>query len=91
MNFKYDIPKSVVESLDRYVNHGIEPGGFVTAVLENNLMEAIGRADHININYLKDICGHIYNNLPASCHGSPAKVEQWLATFHESDSVNPQL
>lgn len=76
--FEYDVPNSVRESLDRYVNQGIKPGGFVTAVLENNLMEAIGRADHINIEFLKDICGHIYNNLPAPCHGSPAKVQAWL-------------
>lgn len=79
--YEYVIPKNVRESLDRYIVQGIEPGGFLMAVLQNNLMEAVGRADHINIGYLKDICGHIYNNLPSTCHGSPEKVRAFLADF----------
>lgn len=34
-----------LDSLERYFNHGIEPGSFLRAVLENDLRGAIKRAD----------------------------------------------
>lgn len=72
----------VKESLDRYVKQGIPPGGFLTAVLENNLFEAVGRADEYNLATLASICRYIYNDLPATCWGSPQRVTDFLAT-HE--------
>jgi hypothetical protein len=77
------IKPSIIESLDRYVNHGIEPGSFLRAVLENDLMEAFGRADIENRATLFEICEYVYNELPFSCHGSPAKVKAWLDRWAE--------
>ena len=67
-----------LDSLDRFVTHGIPTGGFLEAVLENNLMESFGRADNDNRYALFDICRYVYNELPASCHGSSEKVAAWL-------------
>ena len=67
-----------LESLQRYADNHIETGGFLRAVLENDLMEAVGRADEINQQDLFDICGYVYNDMPAICHGSPEKVQAWL-------------
>ena len=47
-------------------------------VLENDLTEAIGRADEENILILKDIVGYIFNELPMTCWGSKEKVKAWL-------------
>lgn len=69
---------NIIESLNRYVEKGIHPGDFLKAVLENNLMEAVGRADHINIRRLPEICKYVYNNIPSLCHGSLEKVEKWV-------------
>jgi len=71
-------PKNVVDSLRRYVVDRIPTGGFLQAVLENNLMEAVGRADHVNIQCLPDICCYVYNEIPDSCWGSPEAVTAWL-------------
>ena len=82
-----NVRPDVIASLDRYAERGILPGGFLTAVLENNLMEAVGRADMQNAVTLKDICTYVYNEMPAQCHGSPAKVDAWLRRFEKSEET----
>ena len=42
-------------------NVGYPGGSFVQAVIDNNLMEAVGRADSINVNALKFYCQLMYN------------------------------
>ena len=68
----------IKESLDRYTQERIPAGGFLEAVLENNLMEAIGRADEENIRDIHEICSYVYNNMPYNCHGSKNIVNEWL-------------
>jgi hypothetical protein len=75
----YPIPQHLLNSLERYLNHGIMPGGFLTAVLENNLCEAFGRADIHSSQILKEIVGYIYNHLPSGSWGSREKVREWQA------------
>jgi hypothetical protein len=75
----YSIPQHLLNSLERYLNHGIMPGGFLTAVLENNLCEAFGRADIHNSAILKEIVGYVYNHLPSESWGSREKVREWQA------------
>ena len=72
------IKQSTLDSLARYVEQHIPTGDFLRAVLENDLMEACGRADEENAIALFQICAYVYNQLPASCHGSPEKVKKWL-------------
>lgn len=54
------------------------PGGFLTAVLKNDLAEACGRADYQNAVMLWQIVSYIWNELPAACWGSPQPVDAWL-------------
>lgn len=70
----------VIDSLNLYVNNRCCPGGFLTAVLENDLAGAIVRADSHNKMTLNQIVGYICNYLPSSCWGSPEKVHAWLNT-----------
>jgi hypothetical protein len=77
------IRQDVKESLDRYVQYGIMPGGFLTAVLENDLFEAVGRADAYNLATLADICRYVYNDMPSSCWGSPEKVDRYVRALVE--------
>jgi hypothetical protein len=78
------VKQSTIDTINNFVTKGWEPGGFVTAVLENNLMEAFGRADEENRYSLFDICNYVYNEIPAGSHGSPAKVEAWMKYVREN-------
>jgi len=73
-----NIPKITREALDRYAVHHVPPGGFLRAVLSNDLMEAMGRADEENRAAIFDICAYIHNELPGNCHGSPDWVREWV-------------
>ncbi len=74
----YNIPNYTKESLDRYAESGIPVGGFLYAVLTNNLFDATAKADRYNLPALKDICLYIYNELPAGCWGGPIIVKEWM-------------
>lgn len=70
--------EEIKKTLNRYVDHRLPTGGFLQSVLENDLMGAMGMADHINRQRIFDICRYVYNNLPPNCWGSPEKVKEWL-------------
>lgn len=71
------IQPKIRAALDRYISHGTEAGGFVEAVLRNDLMEAVVRADPDSLDALRLICHYIYNELPSSCHGGKEAVAAW--------------
>lgn len=68
-------------TLPFWIENGIYPGGFLTAVIHNDLVEAIGRADHINRVRIADIVSFFYNEAPSSCWGSPEKAKKWHEKF----------
>lgn len=83
-----EIRDEIKESLARYVEHHIPTGGFLEAVLTNDLVGAVGRADEGNYRTLKQIMCHVYNCLPSMCWGSPVKVQAWLdACVHRAQAA----
>ena len=70
--------ETIKESLNKYTKDRIPPGGFLKAVLENDLMGAIGSADHINRQRLHEICKYVYNELPSGIWGSKDIVKSHL-------------
>lgn len=71
------VPEHTQGALRRYVEEGYNPGGFLSAVLCNDLMGAVARADSENIRALKDICMFVHNRLPSDCWGSAANMAAW--------------
>ena len=73
--------------LNRYVEYRTDPGGFLEAVLANDLMSTLAHADESSRANLADIVGYVYNELPGYCWGSRREVKDWLvgprATSHE--------
>jgi hypothetical protein len=65
--------------MERYIMHGVEPGGFLRAVLENNLKEACMHADDENRYLLFDYVFFLYNEAPSTCWGSSQAVDHWIA------------
>ena len=78
MDKKQDITAETREALDRYINDHLEPGGFLYAVLCNDLKEACARADVRNRYAIWHIVNHLYNNCPSTCWGTPERVTAWL-------------
>jgi len=72
------IPALLKRSLDRYAEDHVPVGDFLTAVLRNNFVDAVCRADDDNVRILPEIARYVYNNLPSQCWGSRKKVEDWL-------------
>jgi len=78
------LPGGTRESIDRYVQYGIPTGGFLRAVLANDLKEACGRADVYNQVALPCIVAYLYNECPATCWGSYDRVDLWLEKHEEA-------
>ena len=74
---EFYIPERMAGGIERYIKNGILPGEFLTAFLENDLMNALGRADSENIKNLTAYCVYFYNEAPANCYGSPKAVKAW--------------
>lgn len=70
--------QDIKDAIDRYANTGCPLGGFLTAVMENNLMEAFCRADEDNTRDMREIVAYVYNEIPGPCHGSPEIVAEWI-------------
>ena len=76
------IPEYTKAAIDRYVNDRLQPGGFLTAVLTNNLMDAHNRADDQNSAAMEDILKYVYWEIPSLAWGSEEKVAAWLRGDH---------
>ena len=74
----WNIPNHMHGALARYIVFGISGGKFLTAVMENNLVEACLRADDVNQRHLREWALLVYNDLPMACSGSPEKVKKWI-------------
>lgn len=73
------LPEHIRDGMRRYLENGIEPGGFLTACLENNFMEAVCLADDINRTKLVEIALFLWGEVSPMVWGSPEKVENYLA------------
>lgn len=71
------------ESLQRYLEKGIEPGGFLMAVLSNDLFGAFSRADTGNRVGMFAIVQYIYQNFPNGSYGSPERVDNFLKAHYD--------
>jgi len=73
------IPSYMHAGIVEYITIGTQPGGFLTAVLQNNLERAVDRADDTNVKALATYVSFLYNVAPMDCWGSPERVEYWIA------------
>lgn len=89
------IPNDTKQALDDYAQNGAALDGFFLAVVCNDLMEAVAKADSANLAALSEICRYIYSHLPESCWGSKEKYLKWrlamrdLSNAPEYEPVEP--
>ena len=72
------LPVHIRDGMQRYIEQGIEPGSFLTAVLCNDLMGAVGKADEVNLPKLWQICSFLYNDAPSPSFGSVEAFRAWI-------------
>tara|TARA_R110000868_G_scaffold5782_1_gene33953 strand:- start:25894 stop:26148 length:255 start_codon:yes stop_codon:yes gene_type:complete len=77
---KYDaIPDHMMAAIIRYLDNGIKPGDFLTAIIENNLKGAVSHADDTNIGLIPTYVKYFYNHAPMACWGSQENRKAWEA------------
>lgn len=79
-----NIRLDTISALTRYINDGIPPGGFLTAVIQNDLKMAVSRADLDNQACLVAIVRLLYNHAPAGCWGRTGAVEDWCRRVRQA-------
>ena len=78
---RYDkVPASTGDAVIEWVIYHTPPGGFVKAVLCNDLAEAVGRADSGNLRALPDTVKFLYNWVPSACWGSLENYNKWIVS-----------
>jgi len=75
---QFYIPSRMMLGIRRYIDDRISPGGFLKAVISNDLKNAVGRADDENIQNLPAYVSYFYNEAPSLCWGSVKKMDEWL-------------
>lgn len=71
------IPEYMHSGMRRWIERGIVPGHFLTAVLTNDLREAVARADDTNRSLLANYIIFLSSYAPIGCWGSPENVKEW--------------
>lgn len=74
---KYGIPDEMHGGIIRYFENGIPPGSFLCAVINNDLQEAVARADDTNLYRLRNYVQWFYNYAPSGAWGYPGAVSDW--------------
>lgn len=69
----------MVDGVWLYLAHGIPPGSFLTALLSNQLVETVRRADMQNKACLMEWTNFLVSAIHMDAWGSPAKVATWIA------------
>lgn len=76
---KYEIlPEHLRGGFQRYVEHGIRPGHFLCAIIENDLVEAYSRGDETSLRAMPQIMYFVITELPRKSYGSPEHVAAWI-------------
>jgi len=87
-----DCPQNIKDSIRAYIR-GRPTGGFLEAVLQNDLLHAVSLADSQNKASLQlrsdvedflAILAYIYNEVPGNIWGSPEAVHQHLLACAEA-------
>ena len=65
------------EGVKLWIERGIRPGSFLTALFANDLVKAVCRADSLNKEYLKEWALFMVNEMPPGSSGSWDIIEKW--------------
>lgn len=73
-----NIPVHMVSGIKNYIEAGHPVGGFLYAVITNDLTEAFARADDINVLYMREWVMFLYNQMPFGSWRTKENYETWI-------------
>jgi hypothetical protein len=78
-----------------YVEHGIEPGGFLCALLDNDLLDAVSRADDsLTMTEMRAVAQWFYNFVTSACHdlggSNPGARTKWCGMGRARAALNAE-
>lgn len=79
------LPNNLADGMRLYLERGIFPGSFLTAVIENDFIQAVNRADGTNRMLFRPIALWFYNHAPRESYGSPENAQEWIKSRRLSD------
>jgi hypothetical protein len=83
------LPQHMRRGMQDWIEHGQAsyPGGFLSALLSNDLMGALGKADDVNAHALPLYAAYLYNYAPSGCFGSPRAFSEWQGLNAVADAA----
>jgi hypothetical protein len=72
------IAEDLRAQLQAYADHGTPLGDFLRAVVSNDLVVALMRADSTNISAIAAYGNYLYNHMPMLCWGSNSIYFAWV-------------
>jgi len=78
-----ELPERYRESMQRFIEHGTNPGHFLWAVLSNDLFDAVASADKQSQEDLISIVRWLFSNAPSASFGTKQKVALWQGVIVE--------
>ena len=71
----WEVPQDTRKTIERYLEYGIDPGGFFHALFSDKLTDAFRYADESNTKLMKDWVAFTFWEMPHPAVGSKEKVQ----------------
>lgn len=75
------LPRHCVPGLKRWLEHGVQPGGFLSAVLCNNFSNVVFKSDQRNAGPLLEYAIFLWHDMPLGSWGSVDRCQAWAAQW----------
>jgi len=85
---EFYVPADMMKSLHDYAAYGLQPGGWLTSVLMNDLVGASSLGTDENMRNLPAFIGYLYHECPPECSGSRDAVRAWVLTVARSRTID---
>jgi hypothetical protein len=72
-------PEYMRQGVNDWIQHGHYPGGYLTALFEGRVFDAVCNADPQNFAAFAACAKWIAQDAPRGCYGSPEKCAAWSA------------
>lgn len=85
----HTLPAHMRYGVQAWIERGRDsrPGGFLSAFLRNDLMDALGRADEENLAALHRYAVYFYCYAPGDCYGSVEAFNSWRGLSSEAEAA----